>query len=85
MSYVVWGQESTGANGTRHDSFQDLQCMSFTAKGIHELVVAGGQDTMFKIDSEKGTITQVVSFFPLFGIGGCLMVSSCLRKTNTVS
>jgi PAB-dependent poly(A)-specific ribonuclease subunit 2 len=49
------------ADEIRNDKFQDLQCMSFTAKGTHELVVAGGQDTMFKIDVEKGTVTQVVS------------------------
>jgi len=43
-----------------HESFQDLQCMSFTSKGANELVVAGCQDTMFKIDVETGSITQTV-------------------------
>lgn len=43
--------------------FQDLQCMSFTSKGPSELVVAGCQETMFKIDVETGSITQTVSLF----------------------
>lgn len=34
--------------------------MSFTSKGTHEVLLAGAQDTMFKIDVEKGTITQTV-------------------------
>ena len=47
-------------NFTRDPNFQDLQCMSYTSKGTHELLVAGGQRTMFKIDVEKGEITQTV-------------------------
>ena len=61
MLAVTLGNANTGANRRSNEAFLDLQCMSFTAKGTHELVVAGGQDTMFKIDVEKGTITQVVS------------------------
>jgi hypothetical protein len=41
-------------------NFQDLQCMSYTSKGTHELLVGGGQSTMFKVDVEKGEITQMV-------------------------
>jgi len=37
--------------------------MSFTSKGANELVVAGCQDTMFKIDVETGSITQTVRGF----------------------
>ena len=37
--------------------------MSFTSKGANELAVAGGQDTMFKIDVETGSITQTVRSF----------------------
>lgn len=43
-----------------HDDFRDLKCMSFTSKGTHELLVAGHQDTLFKIDVEKGTVTDTV-------------------------
>ena len=34
--------------------------MSFALKGNHEILVAGCQDTMFKINVEKGVITQAV-------------------------
>lgn len=34
--------------------------MSFTSKGTHELLVAGNQQTMFKVDVEKGTVTEEV-------------------------
>lgn len=34
--------------------------MNFTSKGTREILVAGCQDTMFKIDIEKGTITDTV-------------------------
>ncbi|KAF2092507.1 hypothetical protein NA57DRAFT_82223 [Rhizodiscina lignyota] len=43
-----------------NDEFKDLRCMSFTSKGTHELLIAGCQDTMFKIDVEKGTIVQTI-------------------------
>lgn len=35
--------------------------MNFTSKGTREILVAGCQDSMFKIDVEKGTITDTVS------------------------
>ena len=35
--------------------------MSFTLKGTQEIIVAGCQDTMYKIDVEKGTILETVS------------------------
>jgi len=44
-----------------HELFHDLQCMSFTSKGTHEVLVAGCQDSMFKIDVENGTISETVS------------------------
>lgn len=44
----------------RHEDFKDLRCMSFTAKGDREILVAGVQDQMFKVDVEKGTITETV-------------------------
>lgn len=34
--------------------------MSFTSKGVHEVLVAGCQDTMFRIDVEKGTLTETL-------------------------
>lgn len=36
--------------------------MSFTSKGTHEIIVAGRQRQMFKVDVEKGTVTQTVCF-----------------------
>ncbi|KAF9632784.1 hypothetical protein BFW01_g3647 [Lasiodiplodia theobromae] len=43
-----------------NEGFKDLRCMSFTSKGVHEVLVAGCQDTMFRIDVEKGTITATL-------------------------
>lgn len=45
---------------SRDTNFRDLQCMSFTSKSANEVLVAGQQDTMFKIDVEKGTIVETV-------------------------
>lgn len=36
--------------------------MSFASKGQHEILLAGCQDTMFKVEVEKGVITQTVGF-----------------------
>lgn len=35
--------------------------MNFTSKGTREILVAGCQDKMFKVDVEKGTITDTLS------------------------
>ncbi|KAF2110710.1 ubiquitin carboxyl-terminal hydrolase-domain-containing protein [Lophiotrema nucula] len=40
--------------------FVDLRCMNFTSKGTREILVAGCQDSMFKIDVDKGTITDTL-------------------------
>jgi PAB-dependent poly(A)-specific ribonuclease subunit 2 len=40
--------------------FTDLKCMNFTSKGTREIVVAGCQGSMFKVDVEKGTVTDSV-------------------------
>lgn len=45
----------------RSNEFKDLKCMNFTSKGTREILVAGCQDRMFKIDVEKGVITETVS------------------------
>ncbi|KAI1397515.1 PAB-dependent poly(A)-specific ribonuclease subunit PAN2 [Hypoxylon fuscum] len=42
----------------RHDDMQELRCMSFTSKGTAEILVAGEQDKMFVIDTNKGEITK---------------------------
>jgi PAB-dependent poly(A)-specific ribonuclease subunit 2 len=34
--------------------------MSFTSRGTHELLIAGVQEQMFKIDVEKGQIMEYV-------------------------
>ena len=46
--------------GSRDANFQELHCMSFTNKDATELLVAGIQDTMFRIDVERGTISDIV-------------------------
>ena len=45
----------------RSNEFKDLKCMNFTSKGTREILVAGCQDRMFKVDVEKGVITETVS------------------------
>lgn len=44
----------------RSAEFKDLRCMNFTSKGTREILVAGCQDRMFKVDVEKGAITETV-------------------------
>lgn len=39
----------------------NLTCMSFTGKGTDEIVVTGCQAQMYRIDVEKGTISETVS------------------------
>lgn len=34
--------------------------MNFTSKGTREILVAGCQENMFKVDVEKGAITDTV-------------------------
>ncbi|KAF2020982.1 PAB-dependent poly(A)-specific ribonuclease subunit PAN2 [Aaosphaeria arxii CBS 175.79] len=43
-----------------NNDFKDLKCMNFTSKGTREILVAGCQENMFKIDVEKGTITDTL-------------------------
>jgi hypothetical protein len=45
---------------TSKEEFKELRCMSFTLKGMQEILVAGAQDVMFKVDAEKGTVTETV-------------------------
>jgi PAB-dependent poly(A)-specific ribonuclease subunit 2 len=44
-------------------NFRQLQCMSYTAKGTNELLVAGLQEQMFKIDIERGQIIEYVGIY----------------------
>lgn len=39
---------------------RDLRCMSFTSKATSEILVAGMQDTMLVIDTNKGEIVKRV-------------------------
>lgn len=39
---------------------RDLRCMSFSTKDASEILVAGCQNSMFKIDVEKGCVVQEV-------------------------
>lgn len=41
---------------------QELRCMSFTSKGTAEILVAGEQDKMLVIDTNKGEVTKQVRF-----------------------
>jgi hypothetical protein len=45
----------------RNPEFKDLRCMNFTSKGTREILIAGCQEQMFKVDVEKGTVTEAVS------------------------
>lgn len=42
------------------DSMKALCCMSFLGKSSPEILVAGCQNVMFKIDIEQGRITEEV-------------------------
>ncbi|KAH8601191.1 PAB-dependent poly(A)-specific ribonuclease subunit PAN2 [Bisporella sp. PMI_857] len=44
-----------------NSDMKNLQCMSYTSRGQSEILVAGGQNVMFVIDVEKGTILRQVS------------------------
>jgi PAB-dependent poly(A)-specific ribonuclease subunit 2 len=37
--------------------------MNFTSKGTREILIAGCQEQMFKVDVEKGTIADTVSVY----------------------
>ncbi|KAI0019137.1 PAB-dependent poly(A)-specific ribonuclease subunit PAN2 [Xylariomycetidae sp. FL0641] len=45
----------------RHEGMKDLRCMSFTSRGTTEILVAGEQDRMFVIDTNKGEVTKHLS------------------------
>lgn len=49
-----------GLNECRRDDMKDLRCMSFSSRGSSEILVAGCQNVMFKIDAEKGEVLQTV-------------------------
>jgi PAB-dependent poly(A)-specific ribonuclease subunit 2 len=40
---------------------ENLRCMSFTGKGTDEIVVAGCQKQLYRIDVEKGTVTETLT------------------------
>ncbi|KIW04435.1 hypothetical protein, variant 1 [Verruconis gallopava] len=49
-------------------NFTDLQCMSFTSKDATEILVAGMQNTMFRIDVEKGAILEIIPAHDMYTI-----------------
>lgn len=57
---VVRGLQCLAYRRHRHDNMKDLRCMSYMSKGNAEILVAGCQDVMFKIDVEKGRIVEEV-------------------------
>ncbi|KAK4983206.1 poly(A)-specific ribonuclease [Elasticomyces elasticus] len=44
----------------KHPGFLNLQCMAFTSKGVQEVLIAGLQSQMFKVDVEKGVVTDTI-------------------------
>lgn len=46
--------------------------MSFTSKGMNDILVAGCQGEMFKVDVDKGKITQTVSYDLSTGSASCI-------------
>ncbi|KAF2635376.1 hypothetical protein P280DRAFT_411570 [Massarina eburnea CBS 473.64] len=40
--------------------FKELRCMNFTSKGTREILVAGCQEKMFKVDVDKGVVTDTL-------------------------
>lgn len=46
---------------TRDERFADLRCLSLVGTGRHEILVAGCQQVMFKVDLDKGEIVDTVS------------------------
>ena len=63
ISYVCFGCINCGgSNGSVHreDSMRNLCCMSFLGKESCEILVAGCQSVMYKIDVERGKVIQEV-------------------------
>lgn len=51
--------------------------MNFTSKGTREILVAGCQEHMFKVDVDKGVITDTVRFW--------FQCHKCTRLTYTAA
>lgn len=49
-----------------HPQFQDLRCICLAAHSNKEIIVAGCQSQMFRIDIEKGQVTEVVCWSNTF-------------------
>jgi PAB-dependent poly(A)-specific ribonuclease subunit 2 len=60
-----------------------MTCMNFTSKGTREILVAGCQNQMFKVDVEKGIITHTVGLMSRLDI--LANVRSSPRKLNIPS
>lgn len=67
MAHNVWDTEIVAQDmgepltmARRHEEMKDLRCMSFTANGPNEILAAGCQKTMMRIDVEKGEIIDTV-------------------------
>lgn len=63
MAYFVGIRDSSPNPGLicrRESSMADLCCMSFLGKDSSEILVAGCQNIMYKIDVEKGIVLQEV-------------------------
>jgi hypothetical protein len=58
--------------------------MNFTSKGTREILIAGCQEQMFKLDVEKGTVVDIVGPHGMTG-DGMLTQSSFQLMPNTPS
>ena len=54
---------------SREGAMKDLRCMSYLGKDNALLIAAGCQNTMFKIDIEKGRVVEEVTNFKILGMG----------------
>lgn len=52
-------------------NFTELQCMSFTSKDATEVLVAGMQSTMFRIDMEKGALLEIIPAQDMYTMMKC--------------
>lgn len=63
----------------------DLRCMTFTTKGTSEILVAGCQSQMFRIDVEKGVVAEMVRGYSYPLSTSKLTLHSCLARVRTLS
>ncbi|ODQ67985.1 hypothetical protein NADFUDRAFT_81094 [Nadsonia fulvescens var. elongata DSM 6958] len=53
-------RRGTCRNLTTDDNMKDLKCMAWTTRGVSEVVAAGDQDTLIKINIDRGIVSEVI-------------------------